>query len=200
MSFFWVFQGRGWLGWCMLLIYDYGFVLLVPHQQGKPLELIQSMCTQRIKSRYNTFMIILLLRSVFIIIDTIVFDLADTQSAIGLYLVLLIQKCFDALLLVYIVLLTKSVRTLGGPRAAQSIPALAPASTAQTQAVMPANNPPFMAPAYAYPLSQSPHQPTIAASSNAPCTGRAIPTAFVPGTYPGYGQGHHPFPTSLSRN
>ncbi|CEL11701.1 hypothetical protein ASPCAL14800 [Aspergillus calidoustus] len=73
---------------------------------------------QRIKSRYNTFMIILLLRSIFIIIDTIVFDLADTQSAIGVYLVLLIQKCFDALLLVYIVLLTKSVRTLGDPRAA----------------------------------------------------------------------------------
>jgi hypothetical protein len=51
-------------------------------------------------------MTILLLRSVFMIIDTIVFGLADTQSALGLFLVLLIQKCLDALLLLYILLLT----------------------------------------------------------------------------------------------
>ncbi|KAL5002742.1 hypothetical protein BDV10DRAFT_180965 [Aspergillus recurvatus] len=134
----------------------------------------------RIRSRYKIFMSILLLRSVVMIIDTIVFSLVDTQSLPGLFFMSLLQKCLDALLLVLIFLLTKAVRMLGDLNYA--------APTASTQTVTPVHNTVVVTPAYPYP--QSPQQTTT--GDGASNTGQSTVPLAVPIVYPSEG---HAFAT-----
>ncbi|KAL4947216.1 hypothetical protein BDW69DRAFT_190393 [Aspergillus filifer] len=131
-------------------------------------------------SRYKIFMSILLLRSVVMIIDTIVFSLVDTQSLPGLFFMSLLQKCLDALLLVLIFLLTKAVRMLGDLNYA--------APTASTQTVTPVHNTVVVTPAYPYP--QSPQQTTT--GDGASNTGQSTVPLAVPIVYPSEG---HAFAT-----
>ncbi|KAI9376184.1 hypothetical protein BJX61DRAFT_539046 [Aspergillus egyptiacus] len=154
------------------------------------------MCAQRIKSRYNILMTILLLRSIFMITDTIVFYLVNTRSPPAVFFMYLIQKCFDALLLVYILLFTKSVRLLAALATADVSAAM---TTTQTQVPTLASHPSpgFVAaaayPAYLHsPFAQQPTSPGGSINPNLPSsTGQAMSPPAVPSAmYSGQGHPH----------
>jgi hypothetical protein len=140
------------------------------------------------------------------IIDTIVFDLVNTRSLLGLFLMYLIQKCFDALLLVYILMFAQSVRLLGYPAvptALATADGLAAMTTTQAQVPTLASNTSPGVVAAAYPgylhsqFAQQPASPGYSINSNLPSsTGQVMSPPALSAMFSGQGQSPAPpFPT-----